>query len=229
MKTEYIIKYRTPEPDELILGFSFERLTSDRKWIKVTLPEPTPDIVNLYLDLLAEGKLRVAYFEEQLVEEEIPKENVAHKLERFYDYVTSRKWFKASYSAIASVGFFCLFYIAFFTLDWIDTKAVTSEGNVLPSGLKALELVMWALALHSGGVIVSNLIHWGFPGSRAYTYINPYLKRKEYDKYTDLNNLNDPAAKYRLSCHTIESRIFYFVSIGFMVLVYLLKMWLQQR
>lgn len=97
----------------------------------------------------------------------------------------------------------------------------------MPTGTKLLQLILYVLGIHSGAITISNVIDWTDSNFQSYLYRNPKLLKEQFDKYSDLKNITDPTAKYRLEWHTNRFYKFYFVSIFLLLTILFLKMYLM--
>ena len=223
--------YRTPFIDELVKGFTFERFKNNQ-WVEITITQDlTKDQIELYQELIETEKIRIAYQRE--VDETVETETIS-----WYSSIFTKimNWFKALnlnqfkmfYSAIFSVAFLLLFFSCIHLLNYIDVRwGSTAEGQVMPTGIKLLQLIVYVLGIHSGGVTIAKVVDWTSSNLLSYVYENPYLKGEHYDKYTDVNNLTDLTSRRRLAWHDKRFYTFYFVSISLVTVILSLKMYLQ--
>jgi hypothetical protein len=131
------------------------------------------------------------------------------------------------FTAMFSIAFLLLFTCACIGLNLIDNKfGATTEGSVMPSGIKLLQLILYGIGIHSGAVVTCNLVNWTSSSFRTYWYENPMVLTK-FDLDDDLNTPEDLAAKARLAWHSKRFYTFYFVSVGIILGILSLKMYLQ--
>lgn len=220
--------YRTPFIDELVKGFTFERFRSNQ-WVEITITQDlTEDQVELYQELIETEKIRISYQREvDEVETQNWFSNIFTKIVNWFKALDMNQ-FKMFYSAIFSVAFLLLFFSCIHLLNYIDIKwGSTAEGQVMPTGIKLLQLIVYVLGVHSGGVTIAKVVDWTSSNLLSYVYENPYLKGEHYDKYTDVNNLTDLTSRRRLAWHDRRFYTFYFVSISLVTVILSLKMYLQ--
>jgi hypothetical protein len=197
------------EINDFIIGFKFEKLENGQWNDYVISKELSEEEKQYILSLIKKGDIR--------------------KMETKNPVECSKepKLFHILYSALFSVAFVLLFIICVYWLNYIDLHwGSTAEGQVMPGGIKLLQLILFVAGLHSGAVSITNIVDWTDSNFESYKYRNPMLFKNEFDKYADLNNSNDPQAKFRLQWFGKRFYTLYFVSVGLALIILALKMYL---
>jgi hypothetical protein len=127
------------------------------------------------------------------------------------------------YTAGMSLAFVLLLAMCVYLLNQLDVYASVAEGSIMPSGIKAWQLILYALSIHSGSVFIAKLVDWTSSGGESYYYENPLLLKNHNDLQSDLRNLSNADAVRRVRWHTKRFYIFYFVSVGICVTILILN------
>lgn len=193
--------------DDFQIGFEFQQLI-ENQWKTFVI------------------KTKLSEKEKQYIQDLISK-NLVRKMEEQKTIEEKPTWFSIFYSALFSFAFLIIFIICVQSLNYIDLHyGSTAEGMVMPSGIKLLQLILTVGGFHTGALTIANIVDWTDSNFKSYEYRNPKLFKSTFDKYQDLNNSECPKAKYRLQWFGKRFYTFYFVSVGLLLIIYTLKVYL---
>lgn len=211
--------YRFVQPEELVAGFTCQKyLKSTNEWVPVTITEKLSSLEEeLYIELLEDKRLRVAYIEEIEVPDEKPTitwfERYKPTLNKIGEYI---------YSSLFSVAHGVLWWFCTLWLNHLEeTYPKNIDTNVMGLGTQQIQLSLTVLAAHLSSVFIASLVDWTQSGMQSYIYQNPYILKNRYDLRSDLTlAATDTAAKIRMEWHQRRFYTFYFISIALQVLYY---------